>query len=102
LSFAPPEILNNQAWELATSPDPKIRNGSLAVQLAQRACEQTHFDKTIFLGTLAAAQAEAGNFGDAIAVAERACDLAAKNGETNLLQRNQELLERYRQHRTAK
>ena len=102
LSFAPPEILNNQAWELATSPDPKIRNGSLAVQLAQRACEQTHFDKTIFLGTLAAAHAETGNFGDAIAVAERACDLAAKNGETNLLQRNQELLERYRQHRTAK
>jgi len=102
LSFAPPEMLNNQAWELATSPDPKIRNGSLAVQLAQRACEQTHFEKTVFLGTLAAAFAATGKFDDAIATAQTACDLAAKNGETNLLERNQALLARYRAHQTAK
>jgi 4-amino-4-deoxy-L-arabinose transferase-like glycosyltransferase len=102
LSFAPPEMLNNQAWELATSPDPKIRNGSLAVQLAQRACEQTHFEKTVFLGTFAAAFAATGKFDDAIATAQTACDLAAKNGETNLLERNQALLARYRAHQTAK
>ena len=102
MSFAPPEILNNLAWQLATSPDPKIRDGIQAVQLAQRACEQTQFGKTVFLGTLAAAFAEAGKFDDAIAIAEHACNLAAKNGETNLLQKNQDLLERYRQHRTAR
>jgi len=33
------------------------------------------------LGTLAAAYAEAGKFDDAIAAAQRACDLAEKNGE---------------------
>ena len=96
------EALNNLAWALATSPRAEIRDGQRAIQLAQHACELTQFRQTIFLGTLAAAQAEAGKFEDAIATAQRACDLAAKNGETNLLQRNQELLERYRQHQTAK
>jgi 4-amino-4-deoxy-L-arabinose transferase-like glycosyltransferase len=101
LSFAPPEILNNLAWQLATSPDPKKRDAVQAEQLALRACEQTHFEKTIFLGTLAAAQAEAGKFDDAIATAQRACDLAVKNGEADLLKRNQDLLKLYRAHQTA-
>ncbi len=96
------DALNNLAWALATSPRPELRDGSRAVTLAQRACELTQFKKTMFLGTLAAAQAAAGKFDDAIATAQKACALAAKNGETNLLQRNQELLERYCQHGTAK
>ena len=100
--FASPEQLNNLAWSLATSPDDKIRNSSQAVELAQRACEQTHFEKTIFLGTLAAALAETGKFDDAIATAQKVCDLAAKNGETNLLRKNQELLARYHHHKTAR
>jgi tetratricopeptide (TPR) repeat protein len=95
------EALNNLAWALATSPRADIRDGPRAVQLAQHACELTHFEKTIFIGTLAAAQAAAGKFDAALATAQRACDLAQKNGETNLLQRNQELLERYRVHQTA-
>ena len=96
------EALNNLAWELATSPRAEIRDGPRAVRLSQHACELTQFHQTIFIGTLAAAQAEAGTFDAAIATAQRACNLAAKNGETNLLQKNQELLARYRQHRTAK
>jgi hypothetical protein len=98
-SFAPPEILNNQAWIFATSPEATVRNGRLAVELAKRTCELTHYQKTIFVGTLAAAYAEAGQFDDAIAMAEKACALAEKSGELNLLQRNQELLALYRQHR---
>jgi tetratricopeptide (TPR) repeat protein len=96
------EALNNLAWMLATSARPDLRDGPRAVTLAQHACELTQFHKTIFIGTLAAAQAEAGKFGEAIATAQRACDLAAKNGETKLLQRNQELLERYRRHHPAR
>jgi hypothetical protein len=53
---------------------------------------------TTFVGTLAAAYAEAGRFDDAILTAQKACALAEKSGETNLLQRNQELLVFYRQH----
>jgi hypothetical protein len=101
MSFASPETLNNLAWRLATSTDSKSRDGTTAIQLALRACEQTHFEKTIFLGTLGAAYAEAGKFDEAISTAQKACALAAKNGETNLLQRNQELLARYRAHQKA-
>ena len=96
------EVLNNLAWQLAASPDKKIRDGAKAVVLAQRACELTKFSKTMFIGTLAAALAEAGRFDEAIATAQRACDLAVKNGETDLLQRNRELLEHYRAHKTAR
>jgi tetratricopeptide (TPR) repeat protein len=95
------EALNNLAWVLATNPRADLRDGPRAVTLAQRACELTKFAKTIFLGTLAAAQAETGKFEQAILTAQKACDNAAKNGETNLLKRNQELLGRYRAHQTA-
>jgi 4-amino-4-deoxy-L-arabinose transferase-like glycosyltransferase len=98
LCFAPPEILNNLAWRLATSPDAKVRDGSQAVQLAERACEQTHYQKTIYLGTLAAACAEAGRFEDAMAAAQKAIALAQENGEQELVRKNQELLELYRRH----
>jgi tetratricopeptide (TPR) repeat protein len=92
------EALNNLAWLLATCPDASIRDGARAVQLAQHACDLTGFKKTLFVGTLAAAQAEAGQFDDAIATAEKACALAQQNGEPELLQKNQELLELYRAH----
>ncbi len=96
------EALNNLAWALATSPRADVRDGPRAVLLAQHACELTRFRKTIFIGTLAAAQAEAGKFDDALTTAQTACKLANQNGETNLLQRNQELLERYRQHQAVR
>lgn len=46
----------------ATSADPKVRNGKRAVELAQKACELSGFGNPYYLNTLAAAQAEAGNF----------------------------------------
>ena len=98
MSFAPPEVLNNQAWTFATSPEAKVRNGRLAVALAKRACELTHYQKTIYVGTLAAACAEAGQFDEALAAADKACALAEKSGDPNLLQRNRELRALYRQH----
>jgi Flp pilus assembly protein TadD len=93
-----PAVLNNLAWDLATNPDAKVRNGARAVKLAEWACEQTHYQKTIFIGTLAAADAEAGRFDDAMAAAQKAVALAEKNGEQDLLKKNQELLELYRRH----
>ena len=89
---------NNLAWTLATNPDATKRNGTLAVKLAEDACQRTQYQQTIMVGTLAAAYAEAGRFDDAIATAQKACELAEKNGETNLLQKNQELLTLYQNH----
>ncbi len=94
-----PAALNNRAWELATSPDVNIRNGTLAVKLAERACELTHYQQTIMVGTLAAAYAEAGRFDEAIATGQKACALASESGQTNLLKRNQELVILYQAHR---
>ena len=92
-----PEILNNLAWLLATCPDMRVRDGTQAVGLAERACKLTQYRQTIMVGTLAAAYAEAGRYDDAMAAAQKACALAEKSGEQDLLKRNQELLELYRQ-----
>jgi hypothetical protein len=90
------EALNNLAWMMATHPDPKFRNGPEAVRLAERACKLTRNEKTIFIGTLAAAFAEAGRFEEAIATATRARNRALKWGETDLAEKNGQLLELYR------
>jgi cytochrome c-type biogenesis protein CcmH/NrfG len=94
-----PDILNNLAWLLATCPDDRIRDGAQAVEYASRACELTQNRQTMTLGTLAAAYAEAGRFDEAVATAQKACDLATQQGETGLLQKNQALLELYRAHK---
>jgi hypothetical protein len=88
--------LNNLAWILATNPDPSLRNGPEAIKHARRACELTNFRTTIFVGTLAAAYAEAGQFSQAVSTAETACRLAADSGDSALLQKNQQLLQLYR------
>jgi Flp pilus assembly protein TadD len=90
--------LNNLAWTLATSKETNVRNGTRAVQLAELACELTHYHVTLLAGTLAAAYAEAGRFDEAISMAEKACTLASESGEQDLLKKNRELLALYRAH----
>jgi protein O-mannosyl-transferase len=91
--------LNNLAWSLATSADASLRNGEQAVALGEQACELTQYKKTIYIGTLAAAYAEAGRFDDAVATAQRAIASAQEHGEKDLAEKNQELLELYLKHR---
>jgi len=92
------EWLNNLAWLLATCPMDAVRRGPEAVTLAQHACDLTQNQQTVCLGTLAAACAEAGRFDEAVLNAQKACDLAAAQGETNLLELNQKLLAGYQNH----
>ena len=87
--------LNNQAWALATNPNPDTRSGVEAVRLAEQACEVTQFNRPLFLGTLAAAYAEAGRFSDAVATAEKAERLATQAGLPEVAARNRQLLELY-------
>lgn len=91
-----PGALNNLAWVLATHPDDALRNGKDAVMFAQRACEMTAQREPFFLGTLAAAYAETGDFANARATAERAKEIALQAGRPDLAQRNEELLKFYR------
>lgn len=90
--------LNNDAWKFATSAEATTRDGSRAVTLAKEACDRTFFQQPIFIGTLAAAYAEAGQFEDAISTAQKACAIAAQQGQTNILKSNQELLKLYQHH----
>jgi tetratricopeptide (TPR) repeat protein len=89
------DALNNLAWILATNPKPELRNGEQAVQLATQACKLTHFKKPIYIGTLAAAQAERGLFSDAIETARKAVSVAEQTGQAELASKNQELLQIY-------
>jgi tetratricopeptide (TPR) repeat protein len=91
-----PEILNNLAWILATSSDNTIRDGKEAVRLANRACEQVHFQVPVFVGTLAAAYAESGDFAKAVETGEKAYQLAQDSGKKDVAERNLELLKLYR------
>jgi protein O-mannosyl-transferase len=91
-----PNVQNNLAWLLATTPDATLRNGTKAVALAEEANEFNGGGNPTILHTLAAAYAEAGRFGDATATARRALELAAaqKNGDlTSKLQRELKLYE---------
>jgi tetratricopeptide (TPR) repeat protein len=55
-------ILNNLAWVLSTSPDDELRDGKRAIELAQKACEETDYKAAHILSTLASAYAEIGDF----------------------------------------
>ena len=91
-----PEPLNDLAWMLATCAQPEVRNGAEAVRLAERACELSGHKEARFLGTLDAAYAEAGRFGEAITVAEEARKLALAAGDQGLSEAATARLELYR------
>jgi Zn-dependent protease len=63
---------NNLAWLLATCPVDSLRNGQDAVEHATWACNATGWSNPSCLGTLAAACAEVGDFGQAVRWQERA------------------------------
>ena len=86
LEIDPESILpmNNLAWVLATHPDPSVRNGPRAVELAFKAAKMTGASDPLYLRTLAAAYAETGGFQDAIRIARAALPLAEAQGNAAL------------------
>jgi Flp pilus assembly protein TadD len=76
-------VLNQTAWIEATSPDAALRHGAAAVALATKAVRLSGGGPE-YLDTLAAAYAEAGNFSEAVATAERALGLAETTAKAKL------------------
>jgi hypothetical protein len=66
---------NLLAEVLSTSSDSAVRNGRKAVEHASLACRLTPEGNSLYLDTLAAAYAEAGEFPQAVAIATRAMKL---------------------------
>lgn len=76
LQFKPDyyEAMNSFAWFLATYPDRKVRNGPMALELAQEALKESAENPSV-LDTLAAAWAELSQFDRAIETQEMAIKL---------------------------
>ena len=74
------EALNNMAWVLATWPEAAIRDGTKAVEFAERADSFTRGESPVISATLAASYAEAGRLSDAVKTARRALQLATSQG----------------------
>jgi protein O-mannosyl-transferase len=87
--------LNNLAWILSTGPDDAVRNGARAVGLASKVNGLSSDRNPVFVRTLAAAYAEAGQFENAIKTAQRASQLASDAGEHALANRIQEDVDLY-------
>lgn len=78
-----PDASNDLAWLLATSADPKVRDGKRAVDLAEFACKESDRKLPPFLDTLACAYAEAGRFDEAAKTAEEAAALLKSAGRAD-------------------
>jgi protein O-mannosyl-transferase len=97
LSFDPEnaDAANNIAWVRATAADPDLRDGREALELAQRALRGGG-ENAVVLRTLAAAQAENGQFAKAIATCQRGEQLAQKNGDRAMVESLRDCIESFR------
>ena len=96
-----PEPLRHKAWILATWPkdEDNIRDGKRAVELARLALEKSAGQQPEYWDTLAAAEAEAGNFKEAVAAAEKALQQARAMRADDLVPGIQDRLELFENRR---
>ena len=97
LSFDPDnaDAANNIAWMRATAAEPELRDGREALELAQGAL-RIGGENAVVLRTLAAAQAENGQFAEAIATCQRGEELARKNGDRAMAESLRDCMESFR------
>jgi tetratricopeptide (TPR) repeat protein len=72
--------LNRLGWLLAVSRDDRVRDGTRALELAERAVTMTGRRDVMSLNTLAAALAETGRFADAVTTMSEAIAVAKAQG----------------------
>jgi tetratricopeptide (TPR) repeat protein len=87
--------LNNLAWVMSTGPDDSLRNNEIAVQLATKANQLAKENNPVFIRTLAAAYAQAGQFEKAIETARQAEGQADAQGLHDLAVQIQEDVDLY-------
>ena len=72
--------MNQLAWLLATTKEDSLRGGNESLRLAVRLDQMTGGRQPLFLRTLAAAQAECGQYEAAVATVDRALALDRRSG----------------------
>ena len=88
--------LNNLAWIMSTGPDDSLRNNAVAVELAEKANQLSRESNPVFIRTLAAAYAQAGQFENAIETARHAAEEANARGVHGLAVQIQADVDLYR------
>jgi cytochrome c-type biogenesis protein CcmH/NrfG len=78
------DLIDYLAQLLSTHPDEDVRNGEEAVKWATRVSRGHNDANPRSLMTLATAYAEAGRFDEAVDTAQRALELAERNGDDRL------------------
>jgi tetratricopeptide (TPR) repeat protein len=97
-----PAAAAQTAWKLATDPDPKARNGKLAVRLAEEACESTDSKESAYLDALSAAYAEEGRYVEAMEAARLAIRGCNNSGEKESMLMRLHLYEKSQPFRQAR
>ncbi len=90
---------NYLAGMLATHADPEIRNPEQAIRVAEKLVEETGRQVPMFLDTLAAAHASAGDFTRAMEIAQEAIDIASAAGASEMADGISTRLQLYREGR---
>ena len=101
LEYAPDHlgVTVNLAYLLAACPDGNLRNGTEAVQLAERVCQATAYRNPQALDALAAAYAETGRFDEAVRMADQALQIAGSARNAKLGKQIQARRDLYKTHR---
>jgi len=94
-----PAPMSQIAWIRATQVDPALRDPGEAVRLAERAAELTAHGDPSILDVLAAAYAANGDYGRAVATAEKASAVARARGSAALAGEIGKRLDLYRRDR---
>ncbi len=84
------------AWILSTAPEPSIRDGARALDLAQRAAQVSGGRNLMIIRVLAAAYAENGRYPEAIRAAQEAEQRAEASGQSAIASLLQGDLDLYR------
>jgi tetratricopeptide (TPR) repeat protein len=97
----PEAALNSLAWLRATCPEPGMRNGKEAVQLAVKACDLSEWKDLGTIDTLAAAYAETGDFDRATNYQQRVLQMVRPPTDLRQLQQRLALYREHKPYREA-